>query len=177
MSHPQRGAHPHEAVNVVHSTATMRLLLVLLAGWSFFAGFSLFTHAIDALSFGGDDRAAERTIGLLLMFLAVVYAMLAWRREQYRLFMWLPFAAQLAIIVPIGWEMLTSGTFDEAVLLLVVSVIFLALMSWVWWDSREMFLGDDPGEEEDEGEEEYDEDEEPYDPREESARHRRYRRS
>ena len=169
------------SVNVVHSTGTMRLLLVLLAGWSFFAGFSLFTHAIAVLSFGGDDRAAERTIGMFMMMLAVVYGMLAWRREQYRLLMWIPFAAQLAVIIPILWEMVSAGTVDEATLLLVVSIIFLALLSWVWWDSRNMLLGDDGDDEEYDGEE-YDEEEDPeYEgeetEEEESARQRRYRKT
>ena len=183
MSQAPRSATQHAGatpVGVVHASGTMRLLLLLLAGWSFFAGFSLFTHAIAALSFGGQDRAAERSVGVFMMMLAPVYAMLAWRREQYRLLMWIPFAAQIAIILPILWEAVANQTFDEAMLLFVVSLIFLAIMSWVWWDSREMLLGDVLDDDaEDEEYEEDEDDEEPYEDEQEpdASGRRRYRRT
>jgi hypothetical protein len=166
-----------DAISVVSAYGAFRLLLILIAIWSFFAGFSLLTQGFAALSFGGQDEAAERVIGAHMIVLAPIYALIAWRRSEYRYFIWVPYAGQLAIILPALWE-LVFGDFDGA-LLLVVSIIFLALLVYVWTSSHPLAFFQ-PDEEEDA---EYDEEDEDAEPPaqsaldEASARARRYRRS
>src|SRR4051812_47357688 len=88
-------AAPQEnAIAVISAYGAFRLLLILLAVWTFFAGFSLFTQGVGALSFGG-GAAAERVVGAQLIVLAPVYGLIAWRREQFRMLIWLPYAGQL----------------------------------------------------------------------------------
>jgi hypothetical protein len=136
MREPSPGAAPAptDAVTVVSAYGAFRLLLALLAVWSFFAGFSLLTGGLGQLGFGGDDNAAERVVGAHMLILAPVYGLLAWRRQEYRLLLWIPYAAQLAIILPGFWELL-FGDFDGA-LLLIVSIIFFALLVYVWMSSH-----------------------------------------
>ncbi len=174
---------PDNAIAVVSAYGAFRLLLVLLAAWSFFAGFSLLTQGLGQLSFGGQDTAAERVIGAHMILLAPVYGLIAWRRSEYRLLMWIPYAAQLAIIVPALWELLLGDHDGDGALLLIVSIIFLVLLVYVWSSSHPLgfFQPDD----EDDGPEgdEPDEDEDSDDvddaatADDTSARGRRYRRS
>jgi hypothetical protein len=151
------------AIAVISAYGAFRLLLVLLAIWTFFAGFSLLTQGVGALSFGG-GAAAERVLGGYLLILVPIYGLLAWRRDEYRLLIWVPYAAQIAIIVPTFYDLTIShqGHFADSALILIVSLIFLALLVYLWWSSHPVhhFLGADEDEEWDEEEEEPDDDEE-----------------
>lgn len=137
------------AVAVISAYGAFRLLIILLAVWSFIEGFALFTGGFDALTFGGNDRTAERVIGAQLIVFVPVYALLAWQRERYRLLIWVPYGAQLAIILPTLWSLLRGDT--DGLLLLVVSASFFALLFYFWWHSHPLDFFQ-PGEEE-EGEE------------------------
>jgi len=94
--------------------------------------------------------------------IAPVYGLIAWRREQYRHLLWLPYAGQLAIILPTFYDLVIShdGRFEDSALILIVSLIFFALMVYLWWSSHPLehfaVFGD---EEEDEDEEGWDEEE------------------
>ncbi len=140
-------------MSVISAYGAFRLVVVLLAIWSFIEGFSLFTGSFDALTLGGDDRTAERIVGAQMVVLVPVYALLAWRRDRYRLLIWVPYVAQLAIILPIAWSALQGET--DGLLLMLVSVIFFALMFYFWWQShpldffRPAEAEDETGEEED----------------------------
>jgi hypothetical protein len=135
---------------MINAHSLFRMLLILLALWSVFEGVALATGAFSAVD-AGTDRTAERMLGGLMIVFGGIYAMLAWRRGQYRLLLWVPFAAQLAIVVPL------LLSFDRnRVLLLVISSAFLALMLYVWWQSRDI---DDPYDDL-EDEDEYEDDEE-----------------
>ena len=102
-----KAAAQPSAVAVISAAGAFRLILVLLAIWSFFEGFALFTGGLSALSLGGNDRrTAEQIIGAQMIVFVPVYALLAWQREKYRLLIWVPYGAQLAIIVPIAWRLL-----------------------------------------------------------------------
>ena len=60
--------------------------------------------------------------------------------------MWIPYAAQLAVIIPTGWALLTGdGGFDDGVLLLMIASIFFALLLYVSWSSHplDFFRGDE----------------------------------
>jgi hypothetical protein len=131
-------------VAVISAYGAFRLLLILLALWSFFEGFALFS-GFNSLSLGGTDRTAERVIGLQMIGYVPVYGLLAWQRERYRLLVWVPYFAQLAVIVPVGWAVLT-GNFD-GILLLIVSVVFFVLLFYFWWHSHplDFYAEDDDG--------------------------------
>lgn len=119
--------------SVIEAHSAFRLLLVLVTIWSFIEGFALFTGSIDALSLNS-DRMAERIVGAQMLVLSGAFALLAWRREQFRLLLWLPYAAQLAIIIPIGISIF-GGSSDGA-LLFVVSLIFFVLLFYFWYHSH-----------------------------------------
>jgi hypothetical protein len=117
-----------------------------------------------------------------MIVLAPIYALVAWRRTEYRYFVWVPYAGQLAIILPSLWE-LVFGDFDGA-LLLIVSIIFLALLVYVWTSSRPLsFFQPASGEEDPLDDDDIDEDGDELEPPprsaldDASARARRYRRS
>jgi len=118
-------------VNVISAEGAFRLLLILLTVWTLFEGVALATGAFSPVD-SGTDRTAERMLGGLMIVLGGVYAMIAWQREHYRLLLWVPFAAQLALVVPL------LIAFPDGALLLVISGMFLALMCYVWWRSREL---------------------------------------
>jgi hypothetical protein len=153
---------------VVSAQGAYRIVLVLLAVWTFFAGAALLTQGVSAIGLSGGG-AAERVVGAHMLLLAPIYGLLAWRRNEYRLLVWVPYAAQLAIVVPSLWEF-TFG------LVFVVSSIFLVLLVYLWVSSgsptRYIDWGDDTEEDEDDEEAE----EEPY-ASSERERSRRYRRT
>jgi hypothetical protein len=166
-----------DAIAVVSAYGAFRLLLGLLAAWSFFAGFALI---IGALEFG-DDALARRVVGTHMVVLSPVYALLAWRRTEYRLFIWMPYAAQAAIVLPGLWELVINQNLEGA-LVLVVSSIFLVLLVYLWTSSHPLgFFA--PAEEADEDDEAADADTAPDLDRERefgadaAGRARRYRRS
>jgi hypothetical protein len=143
----------------------------------------LLTQGADPLSFGDDNEAAQRVLGAHMIILAPVYGLLAWRRTEYRLFVWIPYAAQLAIVLPSLWELVFDpGDFHGAVPL-IVSIIFLALLFYVWTSSRPLsFFQTAEDEDDDESDGDDDDDANAYAaPRsaldDASARARRYRRS
>jgi hypothetical protein len=165
-----------DAIAVVSAYGAFRLLLGLLGVWSFFAGFALL---IGAMSFG-DDAVAGRVIGAHMIVLAPVYGLLAWRRTEYRLFIWIPYAAQAAIVLPALWEILVNQNVEGA-LLMIISIIFLVLLVYLWWSSHPLgFFQPAPEELDDEDADAFDDD--PADdaqpqPGDASSRARRYRRS
>jgi hypothetical protein len=164
---PAKTAVPHDdAVAVISAYGAFRLLLILMAIWSFFEGFALFFGQGEALTLGGSGaqkRVAEQIIGAHLLLLVPVYGLLAWRRERYRALMWIPYAAQLAMILPLGISLLRLQ--NVGILLFVVSLVFFSLLVYFWWQSRplEFFQkkdewGSSPDEDEEEEGEYEDED-------------------
>ena len=153
-----KAAAQPSAVAVISAAGAFRLILVLLAIWSFFEGFALFTGGLSALSLGGNDRAAEQIIGAQMIVFVPVYALLAWQREKYRLLIWVPYGAQLAIIVPTTWRLLFHSEAD-GLLLMVVSLTFFVMLFYFWWHSHPLdffSVGSDGEEYEDEDGEEPD---------------------
>jgi hypothetical protein len=126
------------AIAVISAYGAFRVLMVLLALWTFFAGFSLITQGVGALSFGDNSASAERVVGAQMMMLAPVYGLLAWRRDEYRLLIWIPYAAQLAIILPTVYDLFISRDrdFQEGALMLIVSLIFFVLLVYFWFSSK-----------------------------------------
>ena len=152
----EQPAPRNDAIAVISAAGAFRLLLIVLAVWTFFEGFALFTGGLSALSLGGNDRTAEQIIGAQMMVVVPVYVLLVWQRERYRLLIWVPYGAQLAIILPTTWGLLFRSDTD-GLLLLVVSASFFAMLFYFWWNSHplDFFSGND--------EEEYDEEDEDAD--------------
>jgi hypothetical protein len=162
---PQSTASPAardaNTVAVISAYGAFRVLLVMLTLWTYFEGFALLTGGLSALSFGGGDRTAERVVGAQMIVFVPAYAMLAWRRDEYRLMIWMPYAAQLAVIIPTAWALLRGDYLG--LLMLVVSLTFFVLLFYFWWHSHPLdyFVqteedGDDEideGDGEDDGEE------------------------
>lgn len=121
-------------IDVISAAGAFRLLLILLAVWTFFEGFALFTGGLSALSLGG-NRTAEQIVGAQMICFVPAYALLAWQRDRYRLLLWVPYGAQLAIILPVAWGILFRGD-HHGLLLLVVSLTFFALLFYFWWHSH-----------------------------------------
>jgi hypothetical protein len=146
---------PEEEPDVLSAQGAFRVLIIVIAAWTLFAGFSLFTQGLGRVSFGGDDEAAERIIGAFMLMLVPLYGLMAWKRDEYHLLVWVPFAAQLAVLVPMLWDLL-FGTrdIDDGVLMFVVSLIFLVLLVYVWQASGPASLFGGPAEEYDEEDEE-----------------------
>ena len=134
---PQPASARDDSVAVISAYGAFRLLLILMAIWSFFEGCALFFGLGGALTLGGSgkhQRVAEEIIGAQMIVLVPVYGLLAWRRDRYRSLMWIPYAAQLAMIIPLGISLLRFQ--NVGVLLLVVSIVFFSLLVYFWWQSR-----------------------------------------
>jgi hypothetical protein len=178
---PERRAAiaPDDAIAVVSAYGAFRLLLGLLAVWSFFAGFALL---IGALSFGG-DALGERVIGAHMIMLAPIYGLLAWRRSAYRLFIWVPYAAQAAIALPGLWELVINQNVggDDAPVF-IVSIIFLVLLVYLWTSSHPLGFFQPATEDDDADDVDVEDDDDLLESESQtlndaSARARRYRRS
>jgi hypothetical protein len=154
-----RPATPPSTIAVISATGAFRLLLILLAIWTFLEGFALFTGGLSALSLGGTDRTAEQIIGAQMICFVPAYALLAWQRDRYRLLIWVPYGAQLAIVLPTTWGILFRGDFD-GVLLLVVSATFFALLFYFWWHSHPLDFFATEDAEDDDGDDDEEEDDE-----------------
>jgi len=128
---PARPPASPGTIAVISATGAFRLLLILLAVWTFFEGFALFTGGLHALSLGGNDRTAEQIIGAQMICFVPAYALLAWQRDRYRLLIWVPYGAQLAIVLPTTWGLLFRGDAD-GLLLLVVSLAVLLVLRDRW---------------------------------------------
>ena len=134
---PKQPSPRDDAVAVISAYGAFRLLIVLVGVWSFVEGFALFAGRVDALTLGGSgdsERAAEQIMGAHMIVLVPVYALLAWRREQYRVLFWMPYAAQLAIILPLTFSLLRGH--PVGVPLLIVSLVFFSLLIYFWWQSH-----------------------------------------
>ena len=63
---PEPAPESASPIAVISAYGAFRLLLVLLALWSFFEGFALFS-GFNALSLGDANRAAQRIVGLQMI--------------------------------------------------------------------------------------------------------------
>jgi len=138
---PASGGVRHAATGVVTNYGAFRVILIVLAIWSFFEGFALFTGGLAGLSFGG-SRSAQAAVGGHMIIMSALYALLAWQRERYRLLVWTPFAGQLALIIPTFFALISGNA--HGLLLLIISCIFFVLLVYFWWE-RPMTPGPLPG--------------------------------
>jgi hypothetical protein len=189
-SEPARTATPaRPGPEVVPASGVYRAAIIFLGIWTIFAGLALVTQGVPALSLGADD-AAERIIGSQMLMLVPIYALIVWRPDENRLLRWIPYAAQLSIILPFFWDSLITGEHDftNGALLFVASVVFLGVLIYVRASARPLgffAIGDEDDEEFAEEDEDYVDEEEPLadgapqarTERDRTQRERRYRRS
>ncbi len=171
---------PIEQPRVVSADSTLRVLLAILAAWTFFAGLALFTQGVGLLSYGDADHATQRILGAHLLIMAPMYVLLAWRPVQYRLLGWTPYAGQLAIVLPTGWDLVTGDReWGDGALIFVVSAVFLGLLVYMRFGAHApAWFEPAPSEDEDAGEDEAVADDDEMSAEDEAAsRARRYRRS
>lgn len=187
MARPADRAHAPTSTqeDLVPASGVYRVVMILLAAWTFFAGLALVTQGVDVLSFGADNTA-ERIIGAQLLMLVPVYVLIVWRPEEYRYLRWMPYAAQLAIAIPVAWDiLLDEHDFPDGLLFVVVSVVFFGMLLYVRTSSHPLDFFWPDGDDEEAEEEEYADDEEDLVDEEEPAprraesqsRGRRYRRT
>jgi hypothetical protein len=113
-----------------------RLLIILVAVWSLVAGIVLVAFhgaSSGALGAGVADEAGQRLVGAHLLVLAPVYLLIAWHIERYQGLIWLPVTGQLAVVLAVGYSIVTGATdFEDGILALLVSAIFATLLGYVW---------------------------------------------
>jgi hypothetical protein len=113
-----------------------RVLLALIALWSFVAGVTLVAYAGSAggvLGGGLSDHAAQRLAGAHMLVLVPLYLLIAWRIDRYAGLLWVPFLAQAAVVLSIGYSIIANDSEPEdGALALVVSAIFAVLFAFVW---------------------------------------------
>jgi hypothetical protein len=113
-----------------------RIIILLIAAWSLLAGVLLvFFHgtASGALGAGVADEAGQRLVGAHLLLLVPVYLLIAWHPERYQALFWLPFAAQLVVVLSVGYGILNGDTdFGDGMLAVAVGAIFAGLLGFIW---------------------------------------------
>ena len=129
---------------MINAQSALRLLLVLLAIWTFFSGLALvfFQGGADATiggGLGGDDgSAAQRLLGVHLLVLAALYGLIVWRPQQYESLIWVPYAAQAGVVIVTFFDIITNKRdFTDGALPLIVAAVFLVLFLYVWRAARQ----------------------------------------
>jgi hypothetical protein len=132
---------PLPTMSVVSAAGAFRVLLVLLAVWTAFSGLSLAVfQGVNAATLAGglDDEAAQRLLGVHLLALVPVYLVLAWRPQQHRFLLWLPYAVQAGVVVATAYDVIAGNRdLQDGALPLIVAGIFLALLVYVWAMQRQ----------------------------------------
>jgi len=137
---PQPGA-------VLSAESALRLVLVLLALWTFLSGLALtfFQDASEATIGGGlnegQGQAAQRLLGVHLLVLAPIYGALAWEPKRFRLLLWIPYAAQGGVVFATLYDVISGDReFRDGALPLIVAMIFFVLLLYVTFARREPAL-------------------------------------
>ena len=131
----QDGASPLAEATISTRLLT-RIVTLLVALWSLFAGVVLVAaggSGASALGAGVEDRAGQRLVGAHLLILVPAYLLLVWQPERFKAFTWLPYAAQMAVVLVVGYDILSGETdFGDGILALAVGLIFVALLGFLW---------------------------------------------
>jgi hypothetical protein len=120
----------------VSTQILFRLVIILIAAWDVVAGLILIAFqgaGTSALGAGVEDEAGQRLLGAHLLILVPVYFLLALKPQKYIGLIWLPFAAQSAVVLVVGYNMLKGDTeVGDGLLAFAVSLIFVALLGFLW---------------------------------------------
>ncbi len=123
-----------------------RVIILLIAVWSLLEGVVLVGFhgaSSGALGAGVTDQAGQRLAGAQLLVLVPAYLLIAWRLPRYQAFVWLPFAAQLAVSLTVGYGIVEGDTdFGDGILACSVSAIFAVLLGFVWISEQRILARD-----------------------------------
>ena len=120
---------------MISADRALRVILILLTLWTAFSGVALlfFPDNTEATIGGGQGPAAQRLLGVHILVLAVIYGLLAWNRDGYRMLLWVPFAVQAAVVVITVLNIVTGDLdFLDGLLPLAVATTFLVLLVLIW---------------------------------------------
>lgn len=135
---------PPPTVAVLSAVGALRLLLVLLAIWTAFSGLAMAIFQdidVGILRGSGELESVQRVLGVHLLALAFVYFLLAWRPQQYRLLLWLPYGVQAGVVIAIGYDIIADKRdLQDGALPLIIAAIFLVLLIYVWAMRRQAAL-------------------------------------
>ena len=128
---------PEQRPDVTISTRLLtRIVVLLVALWSLLAGLVLVAFqgaASGALGAGIDEDSGQRLVGAHLLVLVPVYLLIALRIEEHRDLIWLPIMAQAAVVMAVGFSILTGDTsFADGILPVAVGIIFTCLLAFIW---------------------------------------------
>ena len=124
---------------MISADRALGLLLILLTIWTAFSGLVLlfFPDSAEATIGGGQGEAAQRLMGVHVLVLAPIYGLLAWKRERYQMFLWIPYVVQTAVVTVTALNMVTGDLdFVDGLLPLTVAATFLTLLVFVWRSGR-----------------------------------------
>jgi hypothetical protein len=126
----------------VSTELLIRIVVLLVAVWTAISGVVLLGFhgaSTGALGAGLTDEAAQRLLGAQLLVIVPVYLLIAVRLDRYRGLFWLPCASQAAVVLVVGYNMLKGDTdIQDGILTFAVSLIFVALLAFVWISERRM---------------------------------------
>lgn len=125
-----------ETDHSISSGLLMRLIVFLIAVWSLVAGLALtMFHGSSAAALGAGvaDEAGQRLAGAHMLVLVPLYLLIAWRPQRYGSLLWLPFFAQAAVFLAVGYSMLGGETdVADGVLAVSVSGMLAGALGFVW---------------------------------------------
>jgi hypothetical protein len=120
----------------ISSHLLLRIIILLIAVWTGVAGAVLLAvHGVSsgALGAGVTDQSGQRLVGIHMLLLVPVYLVIVVRYDRFNSLIWLPFAAQLAVALVVGYGMFAGETsFSNGILAFAVCLIFAALFAFVW---------------------------------------------
>lgn len=120
---------------MISADRALQVILILLTLWTVFSGIALlfFPDNAEATIGGGQGPAAQRLLGVHVLVLAVIYGLLAWNREGYRMLLWIPYAVQAAVVVITVLNIVTGDLdFLDGLLPLAAAATFLTLLVLIW---------------------------------------------
>ncbi len=120
---------------MISADRALQVILILLTLWTAFSGVALlfFPDNAEATIGGGQGPAAQRLLGVHVLVLAVIYGLLAWNREGYRMLLWIPYAVQAAVVVITVLNIVTGDLdFLDGLLPLAAAATFLTLLILIW---------------------------------------------
>ncbi len=148
------GARSEPPEAVISAQGALRLLLALLALWTFFSGLTLtfFQDAAAATIGGGlggsEGGAAQRLLGVHLLVLGPFYGMLAWEPQRFRVLLWVPYVAQGGVVLATLYDIAAGNRdFRDGSLPLIVAAFFFVMLLYVTFAGRRPEVEPSKGEE------------------------------
>lgn len=137
-----------ETDHSISSGLLIRTIVMLIAVWSLVAGLALTVFhgsSSSALGAGVADEAGQRLAGAHMLVLVPLYLLIAWRPLRYGSLLWLPFFAQAAVFLAVGYSILGGDTdVADGVLAVSISGMLAGALAFVWvsrqrWNAQQQY--------------------------------------